>query len=420
MPEYIALLRPRMFLIENVPALLSHREGQTFKAIILAVERPAARLRYRVEYGVYDAAASGTPQARKRVLIFGVREGSGDESLPDPAPDLASLFAAIRHSSAVPEHLQEYYGALLDPRTITLTTASQALSDLPALGAGDVTEALRYATKPKSAYQRWARVGAPRVLSDTRTPAVTSETLKRLQRVPPGGCARSIPDRSCARQSVGLDLECLISPGPKYCGASRPRKRPIQSRARAPLRHRFPTEGILRPSPPDADAVICAAGCRCQRSISLQRRDHRSSGACVQPALACPASAPRAARHRCPRPSRSAPASRSPDLLQEVIVHLAAHLPQAGVSWRYGATGNITAASATPASVEGHILEQGALDERQRWPLLRRSEKLSPTMLHRSRASPQRRLDRPWRVARIRRRNVVASSPCLYMLQEDA
>lgn len=195
MPEYIALLRPRMFLIENVPALLSHREGKTFKAIILAVQRPAARLRYRVEYGVYDAAACGTPQARKRVLIFGVREGSGDERLPDPAPDLASLFAAIRHSGVVPEHLQEYRDMLLDPRTMAITTASQALSDLPALGPGDVTEALRYASKPKTAYQRWARLDAPKVLSDTRTPAVTSETLKRLQHVPPGGCARSIPDR---------------------------------------------------------------------------------------------------------------------------------------------------------------------------------------------------------------------------------
>jgi len=195
MPEYIALLRPRMFLIENVPALLSHREGKTFKAIILAVERPAARLRYRVEYGVYDAAACGTPQARKRVLIFGVREGSGDERLPDPAPDLASLFAAIRHSGVVPEHLQEYHDMLLDPRTMAITTASQALSDLPALGPGDVTAALRYASKPKTAYQRWARLNAPKVLSDTRTPAVASETLKRLQHVPPGGCARSIPDR---------------------------------------------------------------------------------------------------------------------------------------------------------------------------------------------------------------------------------
>jgi DNA (cytosine-5)-methyltransferase 1 len=194
MPDYIALLRPRMFLIENVPALLSHREGRTFAAFILAVERPAARLRYRVEYGVYDAAGCGTPQARKRVLIFGVREGSGDESLPDPAPDLASLFAAIRHAGVVPEHLQEFHDTLLDPRTMALTTASQALSDLPPLGAGDVTQALRYVCKPKTAYQRWARLGAPKVLSDTRTPAITSETLKRLQRVPPGGCARSIPD----------------------------------------------------------------------------------------------------------------------------------------------------------------------------------------------------------------------------------
>ncbi|MGH8643225.1 MAG: DNA cytosine methyltransferase [Gammaproteobacteria bacterium] len=194
MPEYVALLRPRMFLIENVPALLSHRQGKTLEALLAKLQRPAPRLSYRVEYGVYDAAACGTPQARKRVLILGVREGSGNESLPEPDPDLAPLFAAIRHSTPIPDQMRQYHRQLLSPRALTLTTAKQALSDLPSLGAGNLEEQLRYATRPQSAYQRWARQGAPQLLSDTRTPAVTAETLKRLILVPPGGCARSIPE----------------------------------------------------------------------------------------------------------------------------------------------------------------------------------------------------------------------------------
>lgn len=194
MPAYIAMLRPRMFLIENVPALLSHREGKTFGAILVALAKPVERLNYRVEFGVYDAAASGTPQARKRLLIFGVREDSGNERLPDPGPDLAPLFAAIRHSGPVPERFRSYHDMLLDPHVMALTTARQALSDLPTLGAGEMKEGLRYASMPKSSYQSWVRLGAPVLISDTRTPAITDATLKRLQHVSPGGCANSIPD----------------------------------------------------------------------------------------------------------------------------------------------------------------------------------------------------------------------------------
>ena len=193
MPSYVALLRPRMFLIENVPALMSHRKGKTFEQLLAALQAPGHRLQYRVEYGVYDAAAYGTPQARKRMLVFGVRSGDGDESLPDPEMDLSGLFAAIRHGGRVPERLSTDSEDLANPECIRLTSASQALSDLPALGAGEPAPAQTYATKPQSAYQRWVRQGAEDLLHDTRTPAITAKTLERLRLVPQGGCARQIP-----------------------------------------------------------------------------------------------------------------------------------------------------------------------------------------------------------------------------------
>src|SRR5436190_20670394 len=80
MPEYIAIFRPRLFLIENVPDLIRHRDGRTLAGILGRLERPAKRLRYHVEYKVYDAALFGTPQARRRILILGVR-GGGKERL---------------------------------------------------------------------------------------------------------------------------------------------------------------------------------------------------------------------------------------------------------------------------------------------------------------------------------------------------
>lgn len=193
MPDYVAVLRPRMFVIENVPDLIRHRDGKTLADVLERFERPAKRLRYHVEYKVYDAALFGTPQARRRILILGVRHG-GKERLPEPGPDLAPLFAAVRHEGAIPKDCVAYLKALRDPENATLISASQALSDLPLLGPGELEAERPYASEPKTAFQRWARIGAPKKLRDTRTPAVNAETVKRLEHIPPGGCARVIPE----------------------------------------------------------------------------------------------------------------------------------------------------------------------------------------------------------------------------------
>jgi len=192
LPEYVAILRPRLFLIENVPDLIRHRDGRTLAEVLERLERPARRLRYRVEYKVFDAALFGTPQARRRILIFGVRSG-GKERLPQPGPDLTPLFAAVRHKGTITKEFEKYLSALVDPEDARLTSASQALSDLPLLGPGEPEAERPYASEPKTAFQRWVREGAPEKLRDTRTPAVNAETVKRLQHIPPGGCARVIP-----------------------------------------------------------------------------------------------------------------------------------------------------------------------------------------------------------------------------------
>lgn len=195
MPDYVALFKPRLFLIENVPALIRHRDGKTFADLLVRLKRPAKQLRYRVEYNIYDAAIFGTPQARRRVLILGVLEGSGNEHLPEPGPDLTPLFTAIRHGRPIPDDLRHYCDALMDPKNRTLTSARQALSDLPMLGPGEPEIERAYIANTQSAFQKWVTIGAPEKLSDTRTPDVKIDTIRRLQHIPPGRCARFIPEK---------------------------------------------------------------------------------------------------------------------------------------------------------------------------------------------------------------------------------
>ncbi|MCL4850507.1 MAG: DNA cytosine methyltransferase [Bryobacteraceae bacterium] len=193
-PHFVATLRPRIVLIENVPDLLRHGAGRTFSRLLGQLERPGPRrLHYRVEFQVYDAALYGTPQARRRVLILAVRDG--DERLPISGPDLSPLYAAIRHGRTVPDDLRRYLQILQDRHDSRIVSAEQALSDLPQLGPGEDDAPRIYGSVPRSAYQRVMRLDAPRMLTNTRTPAVRAATVSRLRHIPPGGCAQYIPER---------------------------------------------------------------------------------------------------------------------------------------------------------------------------------------------------------------------------------
>lgn len=194
MPAYVALLRPRLVLIENVPDLVRHQGGSTLAGVLRKLARPGPRnLRYRVEHAVYDAALFGTPQARRRMLIFAVRTGSGDERLPAPGPDLRPLYAAIRHGGSVPKQFAAFLASLKDPEDLSLTSARQALSDLPDLGQGQPETPRAYRTPSESAYQRLMRKPKLTVVTGTRTPGARPETVTRLRYIDPGRCARCIP-----------------------------------------------------------------------------------------------------------------------------------------------------------------------------------------------------------------------------------
>ncbi len=194
MPDYVAALRPRIVLIENVPDLIRHRCGKTLEDLLVRLEAPGARgLRYRVEHDVFDAALYGTPQARRRLLILCVRSGTGKEALPDPGPNLAPLYSAIRRGGRIREEVEPYRGILADPLDLAMTQAQQALSDIPLLGPGEPEEPRPYAMSPNTAFQQLMREGAPKFLSNTQTPLVRRETVLRLRQIPPGGCARDIP-----------------------------------------------------------------------------------------------------------------------------------------------------------------------------------------------------------------------------------
>ena len=90
--EYVRVLaavRPAMFVMENVPRLLSSSEYKLFREHL----DPA----YEVADGVLNAADFGVPQHRKRAIVFGSRIGA--VALPEPTHgNLGAPWSTVRES----------------------------------------------------------------------------------------------------------------------------------------------------------------------------------------------------------------------------------------------------------------------------------------------------------------------------------
>lgn len=71
---------PKAFMLENVPGLVTHDQGNTFKIILETLDK----LGYEVFYKILDSANFGVPQQRKRIYIVGFRkELFSEEDLAD-------------------------------------------------------------------------------------------------------------------------------------------------------------------------------------------------------------------------------------------------------------------------------------------------------------------------------------------------
>src|SRR5699024_10538925 len=105
--------QPSMFLLENVPGILTIDGGKTFEVIIESLENAG----YNVFYDVLDAKNFGLAQNRKRVIFVGFHKGLGiDEFIFPEGNNLPNQYAKdiiekdadpVRYS--ISKHLQKNY-----------------------------------------------------------------------------------------------------------------------------------------------------------------------------------------------------------------------------------------------------------------------------------------------------------------------
>lgn len=103
--------KPKAFLLENVPGLLTIQNGETFNTIITALEEVG----YSVHYNILDAQNFGLPQVRKRVIIVGFRKELNviDFTIPEdngsPKAFVGDILEKDPKGYTISKHLQQNY-----------------------------------------------------------------------------------------------------------------------------------------------------------------------------------------------------------------------------------------------------------------------------------------------------------------------
>lgn len=153
--KVVSLVKPKYFVMENVPNLLTTENGYFKKEIISLFEN----IGYKIVADVLNASDFGVPQNRKRAVIIG-RLGDYALCMPRPQTKKVSIWDAI--------------------------------SDLAYLESGEGTEVQKYRFAPQSEYQEFLRKDSPLLYNHIATKH-SELALKRLQMIPPNSGREVLP-----------------------------------------------------------------------------------------------------------------------------------------------------------------------------------------------------------------------------------
>ncbi len=170
----VAHFKPKAFVLENVPNILSIGGGVVKDAIITDFEE----LGYKVVNKILLASNYGVPQNRKRAIFVGLLNG---ETFEYPQP-----------STPIP------------------VTTWEAISDLP---EESVVEGGAYTSEPLSEYQKIMRANSSGIYNHEIT-IHTDKTKEIIAMVPDGGNYKDLPKELWATRKVHIAWTRLSSTKP--------------------------------------------------------------------------------------------------------------------------------------------------------------------------------------------------------------
>ena len=152
----VELVKPKYFVMENVPNLLT-AEGGYFRH---EIEELFNKLGYSLEYGVLNASDYGVPQNRRRAVIIG-KLGGDAPKLPIPQGNKVTIWDAI--------------------------------SDLAYLESGEGSEEQEYKFPAESDYEKMLRADSSILFNHIATKH-SPLALERLALIPPNAGREVLPE----------------------------------------------------------------------------------------------------------------------------------------------------------------------------------------------------------------------------------
>lgn len=159
----VSEIQPKIFIMENVPGMLSASGGTFVEKLVELLEKDGYRIVKPIR--ILNAADYGVPQARRRVFIMGVRKDL----------DLNLAYPEITHVSPRPQ--PKASGTLAFDAALNLPTTptvADAIADLPDVDAYEhlvESDETKYTMPPHSQYARIMRGYEPDPASMTKPPA---------------------------------------------------------------------------------------------------------------------------------------------------------------------------------------------------------------------------------------------------------
>lgn len=174
----VSHLKPKAFVLENVPNLLSMKNG-TIKEELLNDFRA---LGYDIKFKILMASDYGAPQNRKRVIFVGML-GKNRFEYPKGEYDLKNKISC-----------------------------SEAISDLPEYSVAEGTE---YLENPKSKYQFLMRKDATKIFNH-QTTNHSQKTIQIISLVPDGGNYKNLPEhlQKTRKVNIAWTRYCSSKPSP--------------------------------------------------------------------------------------------------------------------------------------------------------------------------------------------------------------
>jgi DNA-cytosine methyltransferase len=158
--EYLNIVKkiqPKIFIIENVKAMLTASNGYFLKSILQKINK----LGYQVTYSPLTASDFGVPQKRQRAII-------------------------IAHQTKKLYHPK--------PMNYEKRTVRDAISDLAYLNSGEGANKQNYLNPPQTDYQKQMRENA-HILNNHIATNHSKIALNKLSMIPPQGNKQSLPEQ---------------------------------------------------------------------------------------------------------------------------------------------------------------------------------------------------------------------------------